>query len=50
MSVIAEPAPGLAGLHAEWEDLAARAGASPFARPGWVGAWERAFAPGGSST
>jgi CelD/BcsL family acetyltransferase involved in cellulose biosynthesis len=47
VSATAELAPGLAGLHAEWEELAARTGASPFARPGWAGAWERAFAPGG---
>jgi CelD/BcsL family acetyltransferase involved in cellulose biosynthesis len=30
----------------EWEELADRLGASPFARPGWVGAWWRAFGAG----
>jgi CelD/BcsL family acetyltransferase involved in cellulose biosynthesis len=32
-------------LAAEWDALADRAGASPFARPGWVAAWAAAFAP-----
>ena len=30
----------------EWEELAGRVGASPFLRPGWVGAWWRAFGTG----
>src|SRR5690242_18622480 len=34
------------GLAVEWEALADRCGASPFARPDWIGAWSRAFAPG----
>jgi CelD/BcsL family acetyltransferase involved in cellulose biosynthesis len=28
---------------AEWDRLADRVGASPFVRPGWIAAWERAF-------
>lgn len=31
---------------AEWEELAERVGASPFARPGWVEAWAAAFGRG----
>jgi CelD/BcsL family acetyltransferase involved in cellulose biosynthesis len=31
---------------AEWEALAARAGATPFARPGWFSAWWPAFGAG----
>jgi CelD/BcsL family acetyltransferase involved in cellulose biosynthesis len=35
------------GQHeAEWEDLAERAGAGPFLRPGWITAWQRAFGSG----
>lgn len=30
-------------LEAQWEDLAAAAGASPFVRPGWVSAWAACF-------
>jgi CelD/BcsL family acetyltransferase involved in cellulose biosynthesis len=30
----------------EWDDLADRAGASPFMRPGWIAAWWRAFGTG----
>ena len=30
----------------EWDELADRAGAVPFARPGWVTAWWRAFGSG----
>lgn len=30
----------------EWDDLADRAHASPFMRPGWVAAWRRAFGQG----
>jgi CelD/BcsL family acetyltransferase involved in cellulose biosynthesis len=30
----------------EWDELADRTGASPFLRPGWVGAWWRAFGRG----
>jgi CelD/BcsL family acetyltransferase involved in cellulose biosynthesis len=33
-------------LAAEWDALADQTGASPFARPGWVGAWWRAFGAG----
>lgn len=32
-------------LAAEWDALADRAGATPFARPGWAAAWTAAFAP-----
>jgi CelD/BcsL family acetyltransferase involved in cellulose biosynthesis len=35
-----------APLAAEWDALAERAGAPPFARPGWFGAWWPAFAAG----
>jgi CelD/BcsL family acetyltransferase involved in cellulose biosynthesis len=38
--------PDLDALAPEWEALAERAGATPFLRPGWFAAWERAFAPG----
>lgn len=37
----------VAPLAAEWDELADRAGAGPFARPGWVTAWREAFAPPG---
>jgi CelD/BcsL family acetyltransferase involved in cellulose biosynthesis len=30
----------------EWEELAGRVDAAPFLRPGWVGAWWRAFGSG----
>lgn len=30
----------------EWDELADRAGAHPFVRPGWIGAWLRAFGSG----
>ena len=33
-------------LEDEWEDLAERLGASPFAYPGWFGAWYGAFGRG----
>jgi CelD/BcsL family acetyltransferase involved in cellulose biosynthesis len=32
-----------ADLEAQWEDLAAAAGASPFVRPGWISAWAACF-------
>ena len=32
-------------LATEWDALADRAGATPFARPGWVAVWAAAFAP-----
>jgi CelD/BcsL family acetyltransferase involved in cellulose biosynthesis len=31
------------GLYAEWAALAERAGASPFAHPGWIATWADAF-------
>lgn len=34
------------GLADEWDDLALRTGAAPFARPGWVRAWWSAFGRG----
>lgn len=33
----------LAEVAEEWDLLADRVGASPFTRPGWVGAWQEAF-------
>ena len=36
----------IAPLDAAWEALADRAGAPPFARPGWFGAWWAAFGSG----
>jgi CelD/BcsL family acetyltransferase involved in cellulose biosynthesis len=33
-------------LAADWDGLADRVGASPFERPGWIGAWWRAFGAG----
>jgi CelD/BcsL family acetyltransferase involved in cellulose biosynthesis len=36
----------LAEVECEWDELADRAGAAPFARPGWVSAWWRAFGRG----
>src|ERR1700720_145453 len=33
-------------LASEWDELAERAGASPFLRPGWVAAWWLAFGTG----
>jgi CelD/BcsL family acetyltransferase involved in cellulose biosynthesis len=41
-----EVAPELAPLESEWEELAARIDASPFMRPGWIGAWWHAFGAG----
>jgi CelD/BcsL family acetyltransferase involved in cellulose biosynthesis len=35
----------IASLAAEWDDLADRVGASPFARAGWIEAWMEAFCP-----
>jgi CelD/BcsL family acetyltransferase involved in cellulose biosynthesis len=37
----------VAPLAAEWDELADRAGAGAFTRPGWVTAWRDAFAPPG---
>src|SRR5919106_421068 len=34
------------GLADEWDDLALRTGAPPFARPGWIRAWWPAFGKG----
>lgn len=36
----------IAPLAEEWEDLADRAGASPFLRPGWIAPWWSAFGRG----
>jgi CelD/BcsL family acetyltransferase involved in cellulose biosynthesis len=36
----------VAELAEEWDELADRAGAAPFARPGWICAWWRAFGKG----
>jgi CelD/BcsL family acetyltransferase involved in cellulose biosynthesis len=35
-----------AGAAAEWDGLADRVGGSPFMRPGWILAWDRAFGRG----
>jgi CelD/BcsL family acetyltransferase involved in cellulose biosynthesis len=37
----------VAPLADEWDALAARAGAAPFLRPGWIAAWIDAFEPRG---
>lgn len=34
---------GIAGLAADWDDLALRVGARPWHRPGWFEAWTNAF-------
>jgi CelD/BcsL family acetyltransferase involved in cellulose biosynthesis len=36
----------IAPLATEWDELVARAGAGPFARPGWFDAWWQAFGRG----
>jgi CelD/BcsL family acetyltransferase involved in cellulose biosynthesis len=36
----------IAPIAGEWDDLADRTGAPPFARPGWFGAWYDAFGRG----
>jgi CelD/BcsL family acetyltransferase involved in cellulose biosynthesis len=41
--VTAELVHGIDSVEAEWEDLADRMGESPFLRPGWFNAWQRAF-------
>jgi len=41
-----EVAEAIAPLADEWDDLARRAGAPPFSRPGWVQAWWSAFGQG----
>jgi CelD/BcsL family acetyltransferase involved in cellulose biosynthesis len=33
-------------LSGEWDELADRVNAAPWLRPGWIGAWERAFGRG----
>ena len=42
--VTAELVHGIDSVEAEWEDLADRMAESPFLRPGWFTAWQRAFA------
>jgi len=39
-------AASLGSVAAEWDELAARTGASPFVRPGWIEAWWRFFGRG----
>ena len=39
-------ATSLASVAAEWDELAARTGASPFVRPGWIEAWWGSFGRG----
>src|SRR5947209_9470601 len=36
----------LDALSGEWDELADRVNAAPWLRPGWIGAWERAFGRG----
>ena len=42
----AETYAAVAPLAGEWDDLADRAGATPWLRPGWIDAWWRAFGSG----
>lgn len=46
-SALAAPAPA---LEPEWDDLADRAGAEPWLRPGWIRAWRAAFGSGDEVT
>jgi CelD/BcsL family acetyltransferase involved in cellulose biosynthesis len=48
--VTVETYAGIAAVSEEWDELADRAGASPFLRPGWFGAWWRAFGRGSLET
>ena len=41
---LSTPATAARDLYEEWAELADRTAASPFAHPGWVGAWADAFA------
>ena len=41
-----ETASELAPFEREWDELASSLGVSPFVRPGWIGAWWRAFGSG----
>lgn len=43
MSITVETHEGIEPIAAEWDALVARTGASPFVRPGWFAAWQRAF-------
>jgi len=45
--VIVSPVLALEPLADEWEELAERAGAGPFVRPGWITAWAEAFGADG---
>ena len=36
----------VASIESDWDALADRLGATPFARPGWILAWQRAFGAG----
>lgn len=40
-----EPVRSIDAIAEEWDELADRTGASPFARPGWMAAWVEAFQP-----
>jgi CelD/BcsL family acetyltransferase involved in cellulose biosynthesis len=44
--VTVETATAIEPLEAEWSALAAATGATPWARPGWIAAWWRAFGKG----
>ncbi|KKM06323.1 hypothetical protein LCGC14_1745160, partial [marine sediment metagenome] len=46
MPTIVETQDVIEPLAPEWDDLADRVGAEPFLRPGWIGAWWRAFGRG----
>jgi CelD/BcsL family acetyltransferase involved in cellulose biosynthesis len=46
MTESVDAASELEPLEREWDELASRIGASPFMRPGWIGAWWRAFGAG----
>ena len=46
MTVAVEKHTSIAAIAEEWDALADAAGASPFVRPGWIGAWWDAFGAG----
>jgi CelD/BcsL family acetyltransferase involved in cellulose biosynthesis len=43
MQTVTRAAPAALDLYGEWAALAERAGASPFAHPGWIGTWADVF-------
>jgi CelD/BcsL family acetyltransferase involved in cellulose biosynthesis len=46
MTITVGEASAVGEIADEWDDLADRAGTSPFNRPGWIDAWWSAFRPG----